>query len=303
MSERGYSLVELIVSLAILLAVFGSVCQLASPAHATAIVQAELQDMQQRARVVRDRLTQDLWLAGAGTSTGQRRGPVLSYFSPLLPAACCGSVADPPGSVLSDRLTIAYVPRSSRDALTTAQIAPASLRLDVSPGPSCPSSVPVCGFADGELLVVFDDSGRYDVFTLDLSSGLPMLSPVTLPFASQYDSGATVARVVLRTYYRDPSSDQLFVVDDGGSPEPVVDRLTALRFEYRDAAGVSLDAQIGDGPWRGAGATLYDADLLRVRRVRVTYTIRSGLAGTGAVAVPDLTSAFEIALRNAPGSP
>jgi hypothetical protein len=76
-----------------------------------------------------------------------------------------------------------------------------------------------------------------------------------------------------------------------------------LRFEYADAAGAPLDAQFADGPWLGAGATLYDADLRRVRRVRVSFGVGSGRRGTGALTIPDLKSAFDITLRNFGSSP
>jgi hypothetical protein len=298
MSERGYSLVELLVSAGIMLAVIGSVCQIASPAHAAAFVQAEVQDMQQRARVVADRLTHDLWLAGAGPTSGLRRGPLIRYLTPMRPSICCGSFADPPNGFFSDRVTIVYVPRGSPEALTSSPLAPDALRLDVAAGPSCPSAVPACGFADGDLLLVFDDSGRYDIFRLDLASGLPMLVPLDTGFGTSYAPGATVSRVLVRAYYRDAGLNQLFTLEGDGAPQPIVDRVTALAFEYADAAGTPLDTLLSDGPWRGSGNTSYDIDLLRVRRVRVSYTIRSGLTGAGSMRMPDLTTTFDVALRN-----
>ena len=299
MSERGYSFVELMVSLAILLAVLASVCQLASPAHATALIQAELQDMHQRARVLNDRLAFDLRLAGAGVGTGVRRGPLGAAFTAVLPAACCGSIADPPGTERADRLSVLYVPRGSPEALTASAISPGALRLDLAPAPSCSSAL--CGFADGDLLVVFDGSGGYDLFTLDLSSGIAVLDPKTTPFVASYAAGATAARIVVRTYYRDAASNQVFVADAAGVPEPFVDRVADLRFSYADQGGSILDGHLGDGPWFGAGGSTYDADARRVRRVHVSCTIRSALPGSGPLSIPDLNSAFDVSLRNAPG--
>ena len=150
--------------------------------------------------------------------------------------------------------------------------------------------------------MVSDATGRYDVFRLDLSSGAPVLEALTLPFTSIYAAGATVARVVMRTYLRDASTDQVFVLDRGGPPEPFVDRVADLRFEYSDDAGALLDGRLGDGPWLGVGGSMYDSDLHRVRGVRVSYSIRSGLQGVGALSIPDLTSTFELALRNVAGA-
>jgi prepilin-type N-terminal cleavage/methylation domain-containing protein len=298
-NERGYSLVELLVSVAILLAILGSVCQLASPAHASALAQAELQDMQQRARVLADRLTFDLRLAGAKPAIGSSSAEV--PFAAVLPAACCGAAPDPPGSERSDRLTVIFVSRGSPAPRTAAEIASDALRLDLAPGPACVMTAAVCGFGDGEEVVVFDGTGRYDVFRLDLSSGIPMLEALTAPLVSRYAAGATVARVTIRTYSWDASSGQVFVVDGGGAAEPLLDRVANLRFEYSDGSGAPLDGQLGDGPWIGAGGAMYDGDVSKIRRVRVSYSIRSGLHGTGVLDLPDLATSFDVALRNAGG--
>ena len=68
-----------------------------------------------------------------------------------------------------------------------------------------------------------------------------------------------------------------------------------------------------DGPWCGAGQNRFDADLLRVRKVRFTIRVQAGLAGlrgTGAdyanqgtsrnayKTLPDYTLVFEVSPRN-----
>ena len=42
---------------------------------------------------------------------------------------------------------------------------------------------------------------------------------------------------------------------------------------------------LGDGPWCGGGGTVFDADLLRIRRVRVTLRIEASLAGLRGVGI------------------
>ena len=303
MSQRGMSIIELLIAMTILLAILGSVFRLVSPANASAIVQVEIQDMQQRARVVTDTLAHDLRLAGAGATLEPRPGPLTEYLPAIAPAAWSGALADPPGTARDDRLTLTYVPPLALATLTTAAIDPGALRLEVADGPFCPAARPVCGFADGDLLLAFDGTGRFDTFRLDLSSGMPMLVPCAAAFASHYDAGATVVRAVSRTYYRDTGSNEMLVLDGAGAPQPIVDHIVALRFEYTAGDGTPLDGELANGPWSGEGATLFDADLRRVRRVRVIFTIRSGLSGSGALEIPDLTSAFEIALRNTAGGP
>ena len=302
-NDRGFSLVELLVALTIVLVVFASVCDILSPAHATALVQAEMQDMQQRARVLTDRMTRDLRLAGAGLGSGTRRGSLEQHFAPVLPALCCGPSADPAGSAFRDRLTAVYEPYGSPEALLAAPVDPDSLRLDVTGSPSCASAPPACGFADGDVLAVFDDTGRYDFFTLVFAAGVPMLRPFTAAFDARYEPGATVCRVVIHSYLRDAVSSQLFAAEGVGAAQPFVDGVSALSFEYADAAALVPFPALADGPWLGAGATTYDADLLRVRRVRVSFSLRSALSGRGAMRLPDLTSSFDIAMRNARSLP
>jgi hypothetical protein len=71
-----------------------------------------------------------------------------------------------------------------------------------------------------------------------------------------------------------------------------------------------------DGPWCGSGALTYDADLLRVRRVRVTLRLQvssPGLRATGdrfayagtsrsaTKSVPDVVVSFDVSPRNLEG--
>ena len=66
-------------------------------------------------------------------------------------------------------------------------------------------------------------------------------------------------------------------------------------------------------PWCGAGDNRFDADLFRVRRVRVTIRIQAtqaghrgsgpdyvnpGFTGSSQLAVPDYTAVFDVAPRN-----
>jgi hypothetical protein len=53
-----------------------------------------------------------------------------------------------------------------------------------------------------------------------------------------------------------------------------------------------------DGPWCGSGAMQFDADLLRVRAVRITLRLRAGRVGINGPQVPDLEFAVELAPRN-----
>ena len=65
-TESGYSLVELLISSAIMLVVTGAVFGLVSPSQGTASTQPEVSDLQQRSRVASEVLFKELVMAGAG---------------------------------------------------------------------------------------------------------------------------------------------------------------------------------------------------------------------------------------------
>ncbi len=110
-------------------------------------------------------------------------------------------------------------------------------------------------------------------------------------------SGAAAA--VTRTYYLriDPATrtSQLMRYDGRHTDLPVVDRLAALDLTYFDEGDAPLDAAaLQDGPWRSSDPDVgvFDADLLRIRRVRVVLRVEA------ARDVPGHELQFDVALRN-----
>jgi hypothetical protein len=156
--------------------------------------------------------------------------------------------------------------------------------------------------------------------------------------------------VELHTYYFDPAGRQLRHYDGAQTDVPVVDNVVAVAFEYfgdpqpptapkpppgvanclYDAGGDPIPGlavlaaddntlarlpleSFTDGPWCGEGGTMFDADLLRVRRVRVALRLQApsiGLRGGGAdyavsgvsrralASVPDYSIVFDVSPRN-----
>jgi hypothetical protein len=109
---------------------------------------------------------------------------------------------------------------------------------------------------------------------------------------------------------------QLMRTDDG-SDFPMVDHVVRLQFEYFPGGELPFDpAGLQDGPWlpSDTDAMKFDADLLRIRRVRVTLRVEASLAsmrglagglfargGTSTAAdrlLPDQELTFDVAIRN-----
>ena len=126
------------------------------------------------------------------------------------------------------------------------------------------------------------------------------------------------------TYYLRPGTvagpSQLMHYDGDATDAPVVEHVVALGFEYFGADGGQLDpAELQDGPWSAGDATTgaFDADLLRIRRVRITLRVqaaRSTLRGPAGVLftnggtaasmeryVPDREIRIDVAPRNLRG--
>jgi hypothetical protein len=173
--------------------------------------------------------------------------------------------------------------------------------------------------------------------------------------AFREDDDARVVRVVAVTYYHDAARNQLRRATGPRADAPVLDDVVGLSFRYFgdrappsaphppagaanclfDVAGVPVlgalapddgdqveltEALLTDGPWcGGSGSTsaLFDADLYRVRRIRVTLRVQANPAwargrdtnlfqrpGTGTSIgklVPDHVITFDVSPRNLEG--
>ena len=355
MRESGFSLIELAISLMLTLVVIGAVVAIVAPGTATARVEPEAVDVQQRGRVGLDALVRDLQLAGAGVHLGPAVGSLRRFLAPVVPRRMGLAGADAFSVVRPDAITIAYVADGMSQTSLSMPLPSASADLMVDAVPNCVPLGALCGLAPGASLVVFDTEGHFDFFTLTHVVGIAgrLRSWQASHPSFSYPAGAFVAEAALHTYYLDRANRQLRHFDGYLTDIPVVDNVVDLNFEYfgeplppgapkpplgtsnclYDATGspqpglTMLPPQGGslaalplsvlnDGPWCGAGENRFDADLLRIRRVRVTLRVQAGnemmrgrtadfvIAGKGRNAgalVPDYTMRVEVSPRNLGG--
>ena len=350
----GYSLIELLVSTAIMVTITGAIFALVTPSQGTSKAQPEVADLQQRARIGSEVLFKELVMAGAGPYQGPTTGSLINFFAPILPRQV-GNVADPPTTFRSDAITLSYVPNSYSQTTIRQAMPPNSTELKVDPQPNCPRQDSLCDFQIGDSVIIFDatdGSGNFDTFTLtQVQSDAAHLQHRGQDLAYNYNTGSNITQIESNTYYLDRTTNQLMRYDGINPAVPLVDNLVDLRFEYfgdpnpplmpkprafpgtanciYDAGGVNLmptltadegsltalpGATLTDGPWCGRGENRFDADLLRVRKVRVTMRAQVGLPslrgtdsrfftnpGTspgGNQLVPDYTISFEVSPRN-----
>jgi hypothetical protein len=350
-APAGFSLLEMLIAILLLLAVVGGIFAVVNPGGGTYAAQIETSDMQQRLRVGVDALRRDLLMAGAGTYTASALGSLLNVLAPILPHTVGTLVPGSPDSPDPAAITIMYVPPTAAQSTTRTDLLDEAAELKVFAGPGCPSGDPLCGFRQGMRVLVFDAFGTHDVFTITsaVNDGL-YVQHRDRRFTTPYSAGAHITEVVSRTYYLNATEHRLYVYDAHKSNLPILNDVVGLRFEYfgegkppalrpgavgpaapastygprppppgvdrpeddwgagencaftlagttqigrltdwsaaaSPAALVPIPyAQLSDGPWcpgltTGAGAPLpnrFDADLLRVRLVRVTLRLQVG---------------------------
>ncbi len=390
--DAGFTLVEMIIAMAVMLLVLGGVFQAFNPSLGSFQTQPEVADMQQRLRVGNDRLYNGIVVAGAGIYSGAAVGTLGQFFAPVLPYLV-GPLHNDPGSGVffrDDAITIFHVPTTASQCTIRDKMPQPSSEVKVNAEPGCPANDPLCGFEQGMRVIIFDETGSFDFFTITevQSDALhlqhrPPINPAD--FSKAYDVGAVISQVETDAYYwrQDPATNtfQLMHYDLFDNDVPLIDDVVGLRFEYLgeaappvlrapvtdpvgpwtsygpkppalgvDVAGDSWPAgencaftvdaasgqhvsrlatlgapgtltgltaaQLSDGPWcpDAANVNRYDADLHRVRQIRVTFRVQTGVAvlrgpagvlfsraGTGRIStrlVPDQAVQFDITPRN-----
>jgi Tfp pilus assembly protein PilW len=148
--EDGFTLVELLVSTAIMMTVTAGVFTVMNPSGGIFQAQPEMADVQQRLRVGVDALKHDLVMAGAGAYTGSLAGSLNGFFASIQPNKIGFTAAydDPPETFRSDAITLFYVPSTSAQTTLSASMPASSAELKVNNPPNCPPR-DLCGFEEG----------------------------------------------------------------------------------------------------------------------------------------------------------
>jgi Tfp pilus assembly protein PilW len=208
----GFSLVELLIAMAVMVTFSGALLSLLLAGQALARMQPEAADLQQRARIALQTLGAELGLAGAGLDRGAQAGPLAQYFPPVGPSADGG-------------VTIWYV--SGRDAQTTlaAPLVPGAIDAPVQDATS---------FTPASTALVFDGHGCRDVLRIEAVTAASLQIRAGSR-ACVYAGGTAVAQGEVRTYRVDPATRQLLRRDEAtGISVPVLDNVAAMTVEYLD---------------------------------------------------------------------
>jgi hypothetical protein len=352
---RGVSIIELLIALAITLLVSALATRALVEAADAFAWQPAAGELTARARAVAQAITADLTAAGAGPRVltgaagvlvGTDTARLSAWLPPILPRVVALAGGDGDGIARTDRVSI----------LTIADTAPqAAVRRRPPgwafvPGPTCPALIDGCGLRPDMPLLLLEPWPGFQLTKAGAvdDSGLELLD------AAAAGDDAVVAAVEVVSYRFDAGRGELLRGRAAGRGQPVADHVTVFDVELwgdgdppagprwpasgdtcvtaADGAprlpawappgspAVRLDvARLSDGPWCGVTPFRFDADLFRVRRVRVhvrfeaepesargrnpARVTRAGLATAAAREVDDLEVVVEVtppALRGGP---
>ena len=246
--ERGFTIVEMLVSTLIMVTITGAIFALLDPARGTYRTQPEVSDMQQRLRVGASFLKDDLIMAGAGSQSGAGlTGSLMNFFAPIQPVRLGGALADPLAGVFyrDNTISVFYIPAGAPQATISESMPQPSSEMKLGGDPACGNDPDkLCNWNVGMRVLVFDDQGAFDTVTItQVQSGAGGGAGTEghlqhnhhiagNELSKRYDAGAQVAQVMQRTYYWDPNLLQLRVFDGADRDEAVVDNVAAARFTY-----------------------------------------------------------------------
>jgi type II secretory pathway pseudopilin PulG len=304
---KGLTLVELLIALALAIVVAAAVAAVAHDLQALAHFQPQASDLAQRARVALEALAGDIASAGAGPYRLADGARLVRWIPPVHPRRL-GTAEG--GAAFADRVTLLMVDDHAPQALIGDMAGPGDA-VGILPESPCPPADPSCGFRPGDRAMLFDSLGFLEPFVVDtVAPGLLWIRDVPLSRAYLRQHGARVAGMVTRSYFFDRERRQLRRADTPAATMPVVDEVVGMRVTYfgtvfapdaprpppavanclfdeagaarlptlapTDGTEVELTlAMLSDGPWCGTGAWRFDADLYRVRRVRVELRLQA----------------------------
>lgn len=350
---RGFTLVELLMAFALTLMVAAGVVWVAAEADTHFAVQPEVADLSQRRRVAVGMLERELALAGAGPTRGGEPAPLVRWIPAIYPDRRWDAVRGVPTVPGETSFTVFRVPDQAAVAELDDSMSGGSDLVRLKAGIACASSGEACGFRAGQRALLFDQVGRYDLFTVTDTVPMALVHrPASLRYAYRATDAALVSQVVATTFRYEEERDQIRRSVGDGDDAPAMDQVVEMSLEYFgdpfppdhprpppgqsnclfDERGYSRLTELSggegglvplaierfrDGPFCGEGEQRFDADLYRVRRVRLVVRLQVGsstLRGYDALLfrrpgtsrrpgreVPDIEVRIDVSPRNLQG--
>jgi prepilin-type N-terminal cleavage/methylation domain-containing protein len=236
-TAAGFSLVELAIVTLVGTAVLGAAFTMLQSGQRRFDVELERADVQQRVRSGVESITHHLALTGGGLRYGAAHRLLGLPMTAIFPYRQGTSKPDAPGSFRSDTITVLFAPARSAAQTTLQQAHSATSGTAViNFDPGCPRPDPACGFSQGMDVLLFDETGSFDLFRVaSVQPGLLQVDHSMPDTAHTYLPGSHIIEATMATFaVRGDSNSGSFQLtrEEGLAVAPVVDHLVGLEFAY-----------------------------------------------------------------------
>ena len=216
-NERGITLLEILIAMAIMGVVTAAVMQAYVTQHENYMVQEDITDIQQNARASVDELVRNVRMAGHD-------------IPPTL-------LAIVPSNTNPDTITITYT-SSSCETFLRADMASTTEALKCSLAVAC--------FNDLEWCYIYDpDSGGGEWFQISsVDAANKQLDHIATPLTAAFGAGSIVKPINQIKYYIDTTDSdhpQLMMQRRGSTAQVYAEDISDLQFKYRMKNGTIID--------------------------------------------------------------
>jgi hypothetical protein len=331
---RGASIVELLVAMTLALVLSALAARMVIEASDAFAWQPASSELSERAEAVAHLIAADLAAAGAGPrvrppfgGTAVEALRLQAWLPPIVPRIVALDGGDADDTAAADRLSIVTI----ADGAPQAVVRRMPPRYGFVPGPTCPALVDGCGFRDRMPVLWLDARPGFQLGEAEAVDA----SALGVAGITATADDAIVAAVEVVSYRFDAARGELLRGRAGGRGLSVAGHVTAFAVEWwgdadppigppwtpgvetcltladgrprlsplaaPGASPIRLDpALLQDGPWCGVAPFRVDADLFRVRRVRVRLRVEAdgdvlGVRRTPARGVRDIALAIDVA--------
>ena len=254
--SRGFTVIELMISLAIVTLLAGALAALAQPAREVFDrVPAEL-ELQQRGRTAIDVISNAVRSAGRNVPATNELGS----FADMLPSVAFTD-PDESGEAFST-LTVTTPAVNGGQGVLVAGHDGAFTPLTLGPA-RCPNIMDVCGFSPGTMAIIADGAGHHDLFEVAATAGGARTLTPDRALSQAYPAGSAVIEIDQHTFSLASQADGSFSLireTAAGAIQPVIDGVASLLFSGSDnqvdialtveAAPVALRRAIEDRVFR-----------------------------------------------------